>query len=417
MVIKHALSALALILAMPVVAQQAPAAAPAPAASAASAAEAPPALKQGADGTTQPATQPPIAPKMTDVAAKDLKMSALKLPAGFKAEVWVDGIPEARSLAIGLKGTVFVSNRNGKNVYAVIEKDGKREVKTILKGQNTPNGVAVIGNTLFVAEHDKITRYDNIESNLDNPKGELVIDGIDPSNGPEHFWKYLAAGPDGKLYFNIGAPQNISMPSYIQATIMRVDPKTKQMERIATGVRNSVGMAFHPETKKLWFTEHGLDWRGENGPNDELNVVSKEGENFGFPFCHQGDTPDPEFGKFNTCALSTPPVIRLGAHVAPMGMRFYTGNMFPAEYKNNIFIVRHGSTNSSASQGYDVMRVVLDANDKVTTYEPFLTGFLTEDKAEPPVWASPVDLQLLGDGSMLVSDDYNGVIYRISYKK
>ncbi len=421
MVMKHALSALALALSMPAFAQQAPAAAPAapaaPAATAAPAAEPPPAWKQGIDGTSQPVTLHPFAPKMTGVAAKDLKMSTLKVPPGFKVEVWVDGVPEARSLAIGKKGTVFVSNRNAKNVYAIIEKDGKREVKTILKGKATPNGIAVIGDTLFVAEHDKITRYDNIENTLDNPVGELVVDGLDPSNGPGHFWKYLAAGPDGKLYFNIGSPQNITMPSYIQAAILRVDPKTKQMERVATGVRNSVGMAFHPVTKKLWFTEHGRDWLGEDGPNDELNVLNTIGENFGFPFCHQGDTPDPEYGKFNTCAMSTPPVLKLGAHVAPLGIRFYTGNMFPAEYKNNMFMARHGSWNRSTKQGYDVMRVVLDANGKVTKYEPFLTGFLLDDKADPPMWGRPVDVQVIGDGSLLVSDDYNGVIYRVSYKK
>ncbi len=420
MVIKHALSALALALAMPAFAQQATA--PAPAAAPASAptaptAEPPPAWKQGLGDSAQPNTLHPFAAKMTGVAAKDLPMSKLKVPPGFKVEVWVDGVPESRSLAIGPKGTVFVSNRIGKNVYAVTEKDGKRVVKTILKGQNTPNGIAMIGNTLFVAEHDKITRYDDIENNLDNPKGELVVDGLDPSNGPGHFWKFLVAGPDGKLYFNIGSPQNITMPSYIQAAILRVDPKTKQMERVATGVRNSVGMAFHPVTKKLWFTDHGRDWLGDDGPNDELNVLNKEGENFGFPFCHQGDMPDPEYGKYNTCAMSTPPVLKLGAHVAPLGIRFYTGNMFPAEYKNNMFMARHGSWNRTTKQGYDVMRVVLDANGKVTKYEPFLTGFLTDDKADPPMWGRPVDVQLLGDGSMLVSDDYNGVIYRVSYKK
>ena len=421
MVMKHALSALALALAMPAFAQQAPAAAPAvpaaPLAAAAPAAEPPPAWKQGIEGTTQPVTLHPFAPKMTGVAAKDLKMSTLKVPPGFKVEVWVDGVPEARSLAIGKNGTVFVSNRNAKNVYAVIEKDGKREVKTILKGQNSPNGIAVIGDTLFVAERDKITRYDNIEANLDNPKGELVVDGLDPSNGPGHFWKFLAAGPDGKLYFNIGSPQNITMPSYIQAAILRVDPKTKQMERVATGVRNSVGMAFHPTTKKLWFTEHARDWLGDDGPHDELNVLTKEGQDFGFPFCHQGDTPDPEYGKFSTCAMSTPPVLKLGAHVAPLGIRFYTGNMFPAEYKNNMFMARHGSWNRSTKQGYDVMRVVLDANGKVTKYEPFLTGFLLDEKGDPPMWGRPVDVQVIGDGSLLVSDDYNGVIYRVSYKK
>ena len=203
----------------------------------------------------------------------------------------------------------------------------------------------------------------------------------------------------------------------MQAAIFRADPESGQLERVATGVRNSVGMAFHPVSHKLYFTDHGRDWLGDDVPNDELNVLTKEGENFGFPFCHQGDIQDPIYGKYNTCAQSTPPILKLGAHVAPLGIRFYTGKMFPAEYKNNLFMARHGSWNRNTKQGYDVMRVVLDAKGKVVKYEPFLTGFLTNEKADPPMWGRPVDVQVIADGSMLVTDDYNGVIYRISYAK
>ena len=405
-----AITTLALACAIPAFAQTAAA----PAAKA----EPPPAWKQGIDNTSQPVTLHPFAPIMTGTEAKDIALSKLKVAPGFKVEVWADGVPTARSMALGDKGTVFVGNRVGKNVVAITNKDGKREVKTILKGLDTPNGIVFLNGTLYVAERTKITRYDNIEANLDNPgPGKLVVDGLDPTNGPGHNWKYLAAGPDGKLYFNIGSPDNITMPLYNQASIFRVDPATGQLERVATGVRNSVGMDFHPDTKKLWFTEHGRDWLGEDVPNDELNVVSRVGENFGFPFCHQGDIVDPIYGKYDTCANATPPVLKLGAHVAPLGMKFYTGNMFPAEYKNNILMARHGSWNKSEKRGYDVMRVVLDADGKVAKYEPFVSGFLTDDKADPPMWGRPVDILQMPDGSILFSDDYNGVIYRVSYQK
>ena len=299
-----------------------------------------------------------------------------------------------------------------------MDKNGKRELITIAKGLDTPNGIAMIDGTLYVAERSKIIKFENIEANLENPPTPtLVVDGLDPTNGPGHFWKYLVAGPDKKLYFNIGSPGNIVLPNYAQAAIMRVDPKTGQMEKIASGVRNSVGMDFHPVTKKLWFTEHARDWLGEDLPHDELNVLSKVGEDFGYPFCHQGDIADPIYGKYASCSQFTPPALKMGAHVAPLGMRFYTGKMFPAEFKNNIFVARHGSWNKTSKQGYDVMRVVLDSNGKVSKYEPFLTGFLTNDKADPPMWGRPVDVQVINDGSLLVSDDHNGIIYRVSYNK
>lgn len=404
---KRLLSALILALAIPAYAQQAPAETPPP-----------PSWKQGMSEKDAASPLHPFAPVLAGVDAKDLPINTLKAPPGFKVEVWMDGVPNARSLLISPKGTVFVSNRIGRNVYAIVDKNGKRELITIAKGLDTPNGIAMIDGALYVAERNKILKYENIEANLNNPPTPTVIvDGIDPTNGPGHFWKYLVAGPDKKLYFNIGSPGNIVLPNYAQAAIMRVDPKTGQMEKIASGVRNSVGMDFHPVTKKLWFTEHARDWLGEDFPHDELNVLSKVGEDFGYPFCHQGDIADPIFGKFASCNQFTPPVLKMGAHVAPLGMRFYTGKMFPAEYKHNIFVARHGSWNKTTKQGYDVMRVVLDNNGKVAKYEPFLTGFMTNDQADPPMWGRPVDVQIINDGSMLVSDDHNGIIYRVSYNK
>ena len=379
---------------------------------------APPAWQQGR--TSEQAASPlhPFAPHMTGRPASELPIDKLKVPPGFTVEVWADGIPEARSLALGDKDTLFVSNRLAKNVYAVVDRGGKRQVKTILKGLNAPNGIAFSKGTLYVAERNRITRYDGIEDKLDNvPEGKVVIDGLDPQNQPGHFWKFLALGPDGKLYFNIGSPQNITMPTYMQAVIMRVDPASGVLENYAEGVRNTVGFDWHPRTRELWFTEHGRDWISDDVPEDELNVVKRQGEHFGFPYCHQGDTLDPEYGKNRSCAHFTPPALKLGAHVAPLGMRFYTGKMFPAEYENNIFIARHGSWNRTVKQGYDVYRVMLDDNGKVVKAEPFLSGFVVDEKADPPMWGRPVDVLVMKDGSLLVSDDYNGIVYRVSYKK
>ena len=320
-------------------------------------------------------------------------------------------------MALGDNGTVFVSNRNLSNVYAIVSTGGKREVKTILKGMKAPNGVVFDKGTLYVAERHRITRYDGIESRLDNVgEGKVVIDNLDPTNQPGHFWKYMAMGPDGKLYFNIGSPQNITMPTYNEASILRVDPKTGVLENFAQGVRNSVGMDFHPTTKALWFTEHGRDWMGTDLPNDELNVATKAGQHFGFPYCHQGDVLDPIYGNNRSCSEFTPPVANLGPHIAPLGLKFYTGSMFPAEYKNSMLIAQHGSWNRDPKIGYNVIRVNIDGNGKAVT-SPFVDGFLQNDRADPPMWGRPVDVLQLKDGSILFSDDYNGIIYRVSYAK
>jgi glucose/arabinose dehydrogenase len=381
----------------------------------------PPSWQQGKSAAQAESTLHPFAPHMTGRSSKDLPVNTLKVPAGFKVEVWAEGIPEARSLALGDKGTVFVSNRNAKSVYAVVSKGGKREVKAILTGQDSPNGIAFSKGTLYVAERGKITRYDGIEANLDSPQGKVVIDNLDPKRAPGHFWKYMTMGPDGKLYFNIGAPGNIVLPSYMEASIMRVDPNKGILETVALGVRNSVGMDFNPKTRDLWFTNHARDWMGDDSPNDTLHRVSAKNSgavpHFGYPFCHQGDTLDPEYGKNRSCAEFVKPSQKLGTHIAPLGMKFYNGKMFPAEYQNNIFIAMHGSWNRTVKQGYNVMRVKVDEKGQAGKPTPFLTGFMTDEKADPPMWGRPVDLLVMRDGSMLVSDDYNGIIYRVSYGK
>ena len=383
----------------------------------AAASAAPPAWKQGMAPDQEKSTLHPFAPHLTGRPASELPINKLRVPDGFKIEVWMDGVPEARSLALGDKGSVFVSNRNLSNVYAIVQSGGKREMKTILKGQKSPNGIVFSKGALYVAERHRITRYDGIEDKLDNPgEGKVVIDNLDPNSQPGHFWKYLAMGPDGKLYFNIGSPQNITMPTYNEASIMRVDPKTGALENFAQGVRNSVGMDFHPKTKQLWFTEHGRDWLGTDLPHDELNVAKTKGQHFGFPYCHQGDFLDPVYGKNRSCDEFTPPVDNLGAHIAPLGIRFYTGNMFPKEYRNAMLIAQHGSWNRDPKQGYNVISVTIDAKGKVTK-KPFVEGFLENATGDPPMWGRPVDVLQLKDGSILFSDDYNGIIYRVSYGK
>jgi glucose/arabinose dehydrogenase len=378
----------------------------------------PPSWQQGKPSAMAESTLHPFAIEVTGKGSKELPLSKLKVPNGFKVEVWAEGMPGARSMALCDKGTVFVGTRQLKDVYAVTSSGGKREAKVLLKGLDTPNGIVFSKGTLFIAERNRITRYDNIEANLANPpEPKVIVDNLDPNKAAGHFWKFMAMGPDGKLYFNIGAPGNIVMPSYMEASIMRVDMKGT-LETVALGVRNSVGMDFNPKTKELWFTNHARDWLSDDLPNDTLHRVSgKTVQHFGYPYCHQGDTPDPEFGKNRSCKEFAKPALKLGAHIAPIGMRFYTGKMFPAEYQGNIFIAMRGSWNRTVKQGYNVMRVVLDESGKVAKYEPFLTGFLVDERADPPMWGRPNDVMVMKDGSLLVSDDQNGIIYRVSYGK
>lgn len=386
--------------------------APAPAPAAASAV--PPTWAQGrtADGMN-----PALVPNPSPLVAKpvnELLIDKLKVPPGFKIELWASGMPNARSMTESPNGTIFVGTRFAGNVYAVVTKDGNREVKTIAKGLHRPNGVAFTNGSLYVAELSRIIRYDNIEQNLDNPPAPVVVFDALPKDEP-HGWKYLKLSPDGQyLYFQIGTPANIIVPPSTHATIMRLNLKTNIMETVATGVRNTVGMDFQPGTKELWFTNMGRDWAGEDLPNDTLNrLVRTKGMNFGYPHCHQGDWLDPEFGKGRSCEEFDKPVMNLGAHVSPLGLRFYTGNQFPAAYKGNIFIAEYGSWNRSKKVGYQVVRVILDAKNKPVKLEPFVTGWLQGEE----YWGRPADVQVVKDGSLLISDGEAGAIYRVSYGK
>ena len=408
----------ALMIATNLYAQQpAPAIAPAPAPTsaapaAAPAAPAPPSWAQGRTAEQEAANLSPHPPGLTAMPAAEIPLDKIKLPPGFEISLYASGLPNARSMAFGKNGTLFVGTRFVGNVYAVVEKDGKRETKVIAKGLHRSNGVAFKNGALYVAELSRIIRFDNIEANLDNPPKPVVVFDALPKD-EAHGWKFMTLGPDGWLYFQIGAPGNILIPPATHAQIVRVDPENGVLETVATGVRNSVGMDFHPVTKQLWFTNNGRDWIDENMPNDTLHHVTRKGMNFGYPFCHQGDFLDPEFGKGRSCKEFDAPDMKLGPHVAALGMRFYTGAQFPAAYKNNIFIAEHGSWNRVKKTGYNISRVVLDANGKALKVEEFATGFLQGET----FWGRPADVQMMKDGSLLVSDDVAGAIYRISYKK
>jgi glucose/arabinose dehydrogenase len=375
-------------------------------------AEGQPSWMEGMTGAQKDSPLHPNVPNMLGHPAKDIPIDKFKLPAGFKIELYAGDLQEARSMAVGAKGTVFVGQRSHDAVFAITEKNGKREVKKLLTGMNDPNGVAFANGTLYVAERERILAYDDIEDRLDNPpQPKVVIDGLPHQDG--HFWKFMVMGPDGWLYFNQGSPTNLTMPSYVQAAIIRVNPQSHIMEVYARGVRNSVGMAFHPGTGQLYFTDNGRDWLGEDEPSDELNRATAKDQNFGYPFCHQGDILDPVYGKYASCADFVPPILKLGPHVASLGMRFYTGSMFPADWKNNIIVAEHGSWNRTAKSGYNLSRVILNPAGEVQKYEPFLTGLLDGQN----ILARMVDVQVMPDGSLLVSDDWNGAVYRITYSK
>ena len=329
-------------------------------------------------------------------------LERIQLPPGFRIEV-LASVPNARSLALGAKGTLFVGSRSGGTVYSV---SPEKRVSKIAEGLSMPNGVAFRDGTLYIAEVSRIHRIDNVEAG--NTKRELVFDKL--PGDVHHGWKFIRFAPDGKLYIPIGAPCNVcDREGY--SLIGFLDLKTNRFEVHSKGVRNTVGFDWHPQTRELWFTDNGRDWMGDELPADELNHAPRAGMHFGFPHCHQGDLPDPEFGRNRKCADFQAPAQKLGPHVAALGMRFYTGTMFPAEYRNQIFIAEHGSWNRSKKSGYRVSLVRLDTSGKVKSYETFASGWLQGESA----WGRPVDLEVLPDGSLALSDDSAGLVYRISY--
>jgi glucose/arabinose dehydrogenase len=342
-----------------------------------------------------------------------LPVQSIRLPPGFTIEVLVDDVPNARAMAWGAKGTLFVGSMRAGKVYAVRFRPGERPLTTVVaSGLDLPVGVAFRDGSLFVSAVSRILRFDGIEDRLETPPKPVVVSNAFPRE-THHGWKFIAFGPDGWLYVPVGAPCNSCTPDPDRyANIMRLRADGSGLETYARGVRNTVGFDWHPATKALWFTDNGRDLMGDDLPDDELNVAPRAGLHFGYPYCHQGDLPDPEFGSQRACGEFTAPVARLGPHVAALGMRFYTGALFPPEYRHNIFIAEHGSWNRSKKIGYRIKRVVVDG-ERVVRQEVFAEGWL---QAGDRVWGRPVDVLVAPDGALLVSDDYAGAIYRISYR-
>ena len=340
-----------------------------------------------------------------------LPIAKMKLPPGFKAEVWASDVLDARGLRQGDKGTVFVSSLfvAGK-IYAVVDKGGKREVKTLAEKLFLPNGIEFHKGSLYVATPKDITRYDDIENRLDAPPAPVMVYDKLPGEVP-HGWKFIKVGPDGKLYVPIGAPCNICEPGSGFAKITRMNLDGSGVEDVALGVRNTVGFDFDPKNGELWYTNNGRDWLSEDLPNDSLNHVTKKGQHFGFPYCHQGNFADPEFGWGKDCRQFAQPALLTGAHAGTLGMRFYTGRQFPKKYQGAIFIARHGPWNRTQKYAADVVVAWPDGKGGIAKMEPFLTGLVENNE----YLGRPVDVLVLKDGSLLVSDDHNGAIYRISY--
>lgn len=359
----------------------------------------------------------PVAAASTPAAAKPAPgvpdLGGFKLPKGFRISVYADKVATARGMVVSDSGIVYVGSRKAGKIYALIDHGNKHvadEVVVVAEGLSNPVGVTMLNGALYVAEIGRVIRFDDIDRRYAQKPSYTVVKGDLPDD-KWHGEKVIKAGPDGKLYVPVGAPCNVcNKEDDKHSKIWRMNPDGSHFEEYARGVRNTVGFAFHPATKALWFTDNGRDEMGDNTPSCELNVAPKAGMHFGFPYCHGGVVPDPDFANGRTCEEFEPPVAKLGPHVAPLGLTFYTGTQFPAAYRNSVFVAEHGSWNRSSKIGYRVSLITLYGS-KVVSDTPFLEGFLRGDE----VVGRPVDVAVLADGSMLVSDDFGGRVYRISY--
>jgi glucose/arabinose dehydrogenase len=341
----------------------------------------------------------------------------ITLPRGFRIAVYAE-VPNARQMALGPPGVVFVGSMAAGKVHAVVDRNGDHRadsVHEIAGGLNLPSGLAFRDGTLYVAAINRVLRFRDVARDLAKPPAPDVVTEAYPTDR-HHGWKFIAFGPDGRLYVPVGAPCNVCEVSGLHATITRLDVTGGgKPEIVAHGVRNSVGFDFQPGTGELWFTDNGRDWQAEDGPPDELNRLSKPGEFFGFPYCHGFGIPDMDIKKKDPCKGVTMPVASMGPHAAALGMRFYSGNMFPKDYQDSIFVARHGSWNKSELFGFDVVNVRATPTGKNAKVTPFLTGFM--DAKDNKFWGRPADVMQLPDGSLLVADDQMGAIYRITYSK
>ncbi len=386
----------------------------APAAPAAAAAAPPPAWQQGRTAAQASSTLAPVAGKLTVTPAAEIPIASFQLPPGFKAEIWATGMPGARAMARGADGKIYIGTRGIGRVYEVTDAGAQRTSRVVVDKLVQPSGVAFANGSLYVMAIDKVLRYDGIETN----SGVAAVDMTAAFKLPKeqhHNWKYIAFGPDNKLYVPFGAPCNICEPGPEYAQIRRYNADGSGMEVIARGVRNTQGFTWHPTTKEMWFTDHGRDWMGDDTPEDELNRMPAAGANFGFPYCHANGVVDGDFKKDKACDGVTLPVQTMGPHAAAMGAHFYTGNMFPAEYQNMLFVARKGSWNRTKKFGYDVVTVKVDADGKNPKITPFMTGFL--NPANDSFSGRPTYFLQMPDGALLVTDEQLGAIYRISYAR
>ena len=403
-----ALSLLAACQTTPPAAMATAAPATAPAAAAA------PAWQQGRTPGQAGSTLAPVAGKLTATPASEIPVQSFKLPPGFKAEIWATGMPGARAMTRADNGKIYIGTRGIGRVSELTDNGSARTSRVLVDKLVQPAGVAYANGTLYVMAIDKVLRYDGINTNPAVAPVDVTAAFQLPKE-QHHNWKYIAFGPDGKLYVPFGAPCNICEPGQEYAQIRRYNADGSGMEVIARGVRNTQGFGWHPETKEMWFTDHGRDWMGDDGPADELNRLSRTGQNFGFPYCHADGIADRDFPRANACAGVTLPVQTMGPHSAAMGVHFYTGSMFPAEYRNMLFVARKGSWNRTQKFGYDVVTVRTDASGQNPRIQAFMTGFL--DSSNDSFSGRPTYMLQLPDGSLLISDEQLGAIYRISYAR
>lgn len=404
---RNLLGMAALLMAGPAFAQ-APAATPAP-------------VPGWAIGRPEGSTLAPHAPRLTVTPLDQVPVSSIRLPQGFQAEVFAHGIPGVRAIAEAPGGTLFAGTRGIGRVYAITRNpDGTTRTRIFAQGLAQPSGLVVIGNSLYIFAVNRVLRYDNVEANLDSPPAPVDMTAAfalptEQEHGGNHHWKYVTLGPDGRIYTNVGVNCNVcdtDRDKFALLVSFRPDGSDRRIE--ARGVRNSVGFAHHPTTRELWATNHGRDWVGDDNPQDSLLRVRRQGEDFGFPYC-LGTWADPQYNRGRACSEFSQPAALLGPHTAVLGMRFYTGTMFPEQYRNQIFIARRGSWNRSRLSGYDVVVAHLDANSNVTRIEEFMTGL--RDDANQRFADRPAEIHVLRDGSMLVSGEQMGAIYRITYRR
>jgi len=375
---------------------------------------APPIWKQGIPASMADSKLAPLAGRMTETPRSEIPISKLNLPEGFTVEIWAHGLPGGRAMALGDNGKIYVGTRAIGRVYEVTDNGDRRSVRVVVDKLTQPAGVAFANGSLYVMAIDKALRFDGIEGN----PNVAPVDMTTKFNLPplqHHNWKYIRFGPDKKLYVPFGAPCNICEPTAEYAQIRRYNPDGSGMEVIARGVRNTQGFDWNPKTGELWFTDHGRDWMGDAGPQDELNRISKTGLNFGYPYCHAQGVPDADFKKADPCKGVTLPVTLMGPHAAAMGVLFYTGKMFPAEYRDTMFIARKGSWNRTTKFGFDVVNVRATPDGKNVKVTPFMTGFM--NPKDQSFWGRPAYLLQMPDGAVLVSDEQLGAIYRVSYAR